>query len=684
MEERSWTGIFVGYATASKGYRVYDPRTGKIETSRDVRFSENETYYPVETVSGKFQDEGRGAEPEEIEFHSTVTTQSQGVSKPPAAQEIRQETEQAPVSEEVEQQHRQEETEQEEGENRTETVELRRSRRVRWAPEKLTASEMGELHSVQGYCLLAVTEEPATMRQALESEHRAEWQRAMEEEHRSIDRAETYELVERPKGRKILRSKYVLKIKRNQDGSINKFKVRLVILGNMQVEGEDYTETFAPVMKYQSLRTILALACEEGMFVHQMDVKTAFLNGNLSEEVYMEPPEFLKTAAAQGKVWRLRKALYGLKQAPRAWNTRLHLFLEGQGFMRSLYDAAIYMRGEGRSRVILSVYVDDLLIVSSDSNLIKSVKQKLSREFEMVDFGEASSILGIQITRNMKEGWLELDQKRYVEVLLEKFGMSECRGVVTPLEPNVKFSKCQEPSTEEDMKRMEDIPYRQAIGSLMYLMVSTRPDLASSIQVLAKYMQNPGIDHWEGVKRVFRYLKTTMNLCLRFEKEGSTQVRGYCDSDFAGDVDTMRSTAGYVFLLAGGAISWSSKRQQTVAVSSTEAEYMAATHASKEALWLKRFVSDLGWEQSTVRIFCDNQSALKMMKNPTYHARTKHISVQYHFIRELIEDKELEFQFVGTNLQCADFLTKGVTRDKLELFRFEVGLRTKEDKKVKT
>ena len=146
----------------------------------------------------------------------------------------------------------------------------------------------------------------------------------------------------------------------------------------------------------------------------------------------------------------------------------------------------------------------------------------------------------------------------------------------------------------------------------------------------------------------------------------------------------MRSTAGYVFLLAGGAISWSSKRQHTVAVSSTEAEYMAATHASKEALWLKRFVSDLGWEQSTVRIFCDNQSALKMMKNPTYHARTKHISVQYHFIRELIEDKQLEFQFVGTNLQCADFLTKGVTREKLEMFRFEVGLRTKEDKKVKT
>ena len=685
MDERSWTGMFVGYSTVSKGYRVFNPSNGKVVISRDVRFAESETYYPLEAVSGKFQDEGRGVIPEEVEFESTVTSQSRRVSWS-SELEVRQEpAELAPVpDEEVEQQQGDQDTVQrEQEESRAETVDLRRSTREKKAPEKLTASELGELHSVYGYCHLAVAEEPATMRLALQSEHKAEWEQALAEEHRSIEKAGTYELVDRPKGRKILRSKYVLKIKRNQDGSINKFKVRLVILGNMQVEGEDYTETFAPVMKYQSLRTILALACEEGMHIHQMDVKTAFLNGDLNEEVYMEPPEYLKTAASKNKVWKLRRALYGLKQAPRAWNTRLHLFLEGQGFTRSLFDTAIYLRGEGKSRVILSVYVDDLLIVSSDLGAIERVKRKLKSEFDMVDFGEASSILGIQITRNLAEGWLELDQKRYVEVILDKFGMSECRGVVTPLEPNVKFSKAQEPSTKEEKQKMEDTPYRQAIGSLMYLMVSTRPDIASSIQVFAKYMQNPGIEHWEGVKRVFRYLKTTMRLCLRYEREGSTQVRGYCDSDYAGDLDTMRSTAGYVFLLAGGAISWSSKRQQIVAVSSTEAEYMAATHASKEALWLKRFVSDLGWEQSTVKVFCDNQSALKMMKNPTYHARTKHISVQYHFIRELIEAKELVFQFVGTNLQCADFLTKGVTREKLELFRFEVGLRTSQQVNTK-
>ena len=357
-------------------------------------------------------------------------------------------------------------------------------------------------------------------------------------------------------------------------------------------------------------------------------------------------------------------------------------FLRVKGFFRSLYDTAIYVRGEGKSRVILSVYVDDLLIVSNNLQTIEGVKQKLKLEFEMVDFGEASSILGIQITRNLAQGWLELDQRRYVEVILDKFGMRECRGVVTPLEPNVKFSKTQGATTEGEVKIMEGVPYKQAIGSLMYLMVSTRPDIASSIQVFAKYMQNPGVEHWEGVKRVFRYLKSTMKMCVRYERGHSSQVSGFCDSDYAGDVDTMRSTAGYIFLLAGGAISWSSKRQAIVALSSTEAEYMAATHASKEALWLKRFIGELGTNQSPVKILCDNQSALKLMKNPQYHARTKHISVQFHFIRELIEEGEIEFHFVGTNMQCADFLTKGVTREKLELFTFEVGLRRAEGQRV--
>ena len=667
MGEKSWTGILMGYAHRSKGYRVYDPRSGRVETSRDVRFSEEEKYYPVEPPSQGFRDESVRVvevEPERVESEVTSERPRESVGSGQVEREEVSEQEEEPempVREEVQ-------------------AVQRRSTRVRFAPEKLTASKPGELYSMYGYCLMAVGEEPATMKLALKSEEREEWEAALKEEHRSIERAKTYELVDRPKDRKVLRSKYVLKVKRNQDGTVNKYKVRLVILGNMQVEGRDYSETFAPVMKYQSLRTILALACEEGMHVHQMDVKTAFLNGDLEEEVYMEQPDHLEKKNPKQKVWKLKKALYGLKQAPRAWNKRLHEFLEAQGFTRSLYDTAIYVRGEKEERVILSVYVDDLLIVSKNLESVEAVKNQLKREFEMVDFGEASSILGIQITRNMEEGWLELDQRRYIGVILDRFGMGDCKGVVTPLEANVKYSKAQEATTEEELKEMEGVPYREAIGSLMYLMVSTRPDIASSIQVFSKYMQNPGREHWQGVKRVLRYLKTTVGLCLRYEREGSTQVEGFCDSDYAGDLDTMRSTAGYIFLLAGGAISWSSKRQSTVALSSTEAEYMAATHASKEALWLKRFVSELGWEQQTVQVFCDNQSALKLMKNPTYHARTKHISVQFHFVRELIEAGELEFKFIGTDFQVADFLTKGLAREKLEGFRKDVGL--KEAKKT--
>ena len=288
-----------------------------METSRDVRFSEAENYYPLENVSQGFEEEGQREIPEEVELNSGVTSLKiqESVGSGPQNSESARELQDEAATTNAEMGRGAEPT------VRTETVPtaletvqrdaqpamvLRRSTRETREPERLTASQVGELHHVYGYCSMAVGEEPATMKQAMESEHKEDWAAALKEEHNSIARAGTFELVDRPKGKKVLRSKYVLKIKRNQDGTVNKFKVRLVMLGNMQVEGEDYTETFAPVMKYQSLRTILALACEEGMHVHQMDVKTAFLNGDLNEEVYMEQPDHTMKEATHNKVWKLK------------------------------------------------------------------------------------------------------------------------------------------------------------------------------------------------------------------------------------------------------------------------------------------------------------------------------------------------------------------------------------------
>ena len=724
MEEKSWTGILVGYAHQSKGYRIYNPVTRRIETSRDVRFSEEEFVYPQEIGQKHFGEEGSSEMSQEltVRSESTVTTEPQIREESTEVHREENRTDDRGMSrEEIRTITGDRQTElqgvtENPGEEQTEVAAgaRRRSTRVTWAPVRLTAEKRGELrseeqetetetqrrpirevkqpvrltadrrgelHSIVGYCGLAVGEEPPTMREALQSEDRELWEKALINEHSAIIKNNTYSLVQRPRGQRVLRSKYVLKVKRRQDGRIDKYKARLVILGNMQEGGVDYEETFAPVMKYQSLRTVLAIANEEGLLVHQMDVKNAFLHGELEEDVFMEQPEFLVKKGEEEKVWKLNKALYGLKQAPRAWNKRLDDFLKGKGFYQCLNDTAIYTKGEGDDKVILAVYVDDILLISKKICGVNEVKGDLSREFEMVDFEEVESILGIQITRSMEEGWLELDQKRYVEVILSKFHMSDCKGVTIPLEGGLKYTKEQEAITEEERREMESIPFRQAIGSLMYLMVCTRPDLAASIGVFSKFMQNPGIQHWEGIKRIFRYLKMTAGKCLRFEKQGRVEVKGYCDADWAGDIDTMKSTSGYVFMIGGGAISWSSKKQQTVALSSSEAEYMSATHASKEALWVKRFVEEIGWKQPCVEIYCDNQSALKLMKNPKYHAKTKHISVQYHFLRELIEEGEIKFIFVGTNLQCADFLTKGLAREKLERFTKDVGLKESTKKK---
>jgi len=674
MGERSWTGALVGYGTSTKGWRVYNPETGRVEMSRDVRFSEREYHFSEPSrVEDSFEDETMVEIVEDGPPLSTITSEQIG-SETPAEQRVISEG----IPEELGSRVESEESEK--------VVEPRRSTRVSRPPQRLTTDEQGELHSVHGYCNYAVQEEPASITEAMEGENKDDWKHALESEHQSIIKSGTYELVERPVGKKILRTKYVLKIKRKQDGSVDKFKVRLVVLGNMQRDGVDYKETFAPVLKYQSLRVLLAIANEERMHVHQMDVKTAFLNGELEEEVYVEQPEGLIKVGEERKVWKLRKALYGLKQAPRAWNKRLNDYMMGKGFKRSSFDTAIYFMGSGLSGVFVAIYVDDILVISRDLNRVKEVKKMLSEEFEMSDFGEAQTVLGIQIKRNLEEGWLELDQARYTETVLDKFGMSTCRSVSMPLEQNLKFSKDQGPSTEEERDEMGRVPYKEAVGSLMYLMVCTRMDIAAAVGTFSRFMQDPGRAHWEGIKRVLRYLRGTSGKCLRFERQGGVRLSGFCDSDFAGCVDTRRSTSGYLFLLGGGAVSWSSKRQPTVVLSSTEAEYVSGSHAAKEALWLKRFLEDLGWKQGTVLVQCDNTSALKLMKNPQYHSRTKHIEVQYHFLREKIEDGELEFRYIGTDLQCADFLTKGLGREKHLRFCREVGLvdSTEELKKMES
>ena len=337
----------------------------------------------------------------------------------------------------------------------------------------------------------------------------------------------------------------------------------------------------------------------------------------------------------------------------------------GQNYTRSNFDHSVYFRKlQDGSFIYLLLYVDDMLIASRNQGEICRLKAQLSKEFEMKDLGEAKKILGMEIVRDRQRGTLCLTQKQYLKKVLQRFGMSEkTKPVSTPLAPHFKLSASQCPKTEEEREYMSKVPYSNAVGSLMYAMVCTRPDISHAVGTVSRYMHNPGKEHWQAVKWILRYIQKTLDVGLIFENEDMVgqHVVGYCDSDYAGDLDKRRSTTGYVFTLAKAPVSWKSTLQSTVALSMTEAEYMAITEAVKEAIWLQGLLDDLGIGQKQVTVFCDSQSTIHLAKNQVYHARTKHIDVRYHFVREIIEEGGVLVQKIKTDDNPAVMLTKVVT-----------------------
>jgi hypothetical protein len=439
-----------------------------------------------------------------------------------------------------------------------------------------------------------------------------------------------------------------------------------VAKGFAQKEGVDYNEIFSPVVKHTSIRVLLSLVAHGDLELEQLDVKTTFLHGDLDEEIYMYQPEGYKVEGKESQICRLRKSLYGLKQSPRQWYKRFDSFMIKQGFSRSSYDSCVYIQKlHGGDSIYLLLYVDDMLIASKSKVEIDKLKSKLGKEFETKNLGTATKILGMEIRRERTNRKLFLSQKGYLERVVERFGMKGAKSVVTPLAPHFRLSGNQSPTIAEDKAYMENVPYASAVGSLMYAMVCTRPDISQAVSVVSRFMANPGKAHWEAVKWILRYLKGTINTALCFG-EDTCQISGFVDSDYAGDLDRRRSTTGYVFKIHGAPVSWRSMLQSTVALSTTEAEYMAVAEGVKEALWLRGLLGDLGVEQERVRLMCDSQSAIHLAKNQVHHARTKHIDVRYHFVRDVIEEGHISLTKVHTDENPADMLTKVVTGSKFQ------------------
>jgi transposase InsO family protein len=536
---------------------------------------------------------------------------------------------------------------------------------------------------VFAFAASTVATEPLSYKEAMRSPYRAQWEQAMREELDSINANHTYTLVPLPAGRRAIGSKWVYKIKRHADGSVDRFKARLVAKGYAQRHGIDFTETFAPVVRFSSLRAILAIAAAKDYEVHQMDVKTAFLNGDLDEDIYMHQPDGHSASGGEQQqlVWKLEKSLYGLKQAGRAWNKTMDAALIGMGFRPTHSDSCVYVMRDDSSVMYLLVYVDDLLLVASDSAQLTSVKAQLSSRFEMKDMGEAQFILGVQITRDRARRRLYLSQAEYIRTVLERFDMLECKPAASPMATGVKLLKTQLASGASgsiDSTVMDSTPYASAVGALMYAALVTRPDIAFAVTSLCQFMSAPSLSHWQAAKRVMRYLQGTRHRELAYGWAGGQdkQLYGYSDSDWGNDVNDRRSFTGWVFLLHDSAVSWQSCKQPTVALSSTEAEYMAATQATREAVWWRSFMTELGYRPSAATtVHSDSQGAIALSINPEHHKRTKHIDIQHHYVREQVEAGSVVLPHIGTELMVADVLTKPLSAERHTELTGKMGVR---------
>ena len=523
--------------------------------------------------------------------------------------------------------------------------------------------------------LLTDSGEPSCYKEAMLAGDKSQWELAMQSEISSIEQNKTWELVPLPKGQKVLPCKWVFKKKFTSPNATPKYKARLVAKGFKQEYGIDFEEIFLLVVKMMTLRLMLALAATtKNLELAQMDVKTAFLHGDLDEEIYMAQPEGFEKSGKEHMVCKLRKSLYGLKQAPRQWYHKFDTFMRSQGFKRSNEDPCLYVKKPRDGQLIMLIlYVDDMLIAGHSKKDIADLKQKLSSQFDMKDLGDAHHILGMRVTRDRKKGLLYLSQEEYVHKVLERFNMQSGRSVSTPLPAYLKLSKDDCPKSVEDKAAMAKVPYASACGSLMYAMVATRPDIAYAVGVVSRYMSNPGKKHWDAVKSILRYLSGTADRQLCYGR-GELSIQGYVDSDYAGCVDTRRSTTGWIYTFAGAAISWRSKLQDCTSVSTTEAEYVAASEACKEAIWLARLVGDLGIKVQLPLLHCDSQSAIALAKNPVFHARTKHIDVRHHFVRECLAEKRIDLEKIHTTANTADALTKSLSSERFQCCRQSMGI----------
>eukprot|EP00253_Pinus_taeda_P022296 PITA_22296 len=542
--------LFIGYSEESKAYRLYMPSTKKFFVSRDVQFIEEEAWDGSieKTVNVKnclFHDED---EEEVVEVHPQTAAPTQGQQVTPLRR------------------------------NESTSPRTPQSGNSSASSSTCTPNERGKkfinlsdiydegLNSL--FSLYCHVDDPIHFEDAIKDK---KWIEAMDEEMNAIERNKTWDLVDLPKGKKVIGVKWVYKTKCNAEGKIERHKERLVVKGYKQQYGRDYEETFAPVARMETVRAVSSIAAKNKWKVYQMDVKSAFLNGVLNEEVYIEHPLGYERKGQEHKVCRLKKSLYGLKQAPRAWYSRIDFYLLENVFDKCEGEPTVYIKEKDGKILIVVLYVDDVIFTGNDNYLVKNFKTVMKDEIEMTDMGFLRYFLGIEVDQN--ENGIFISQARYVNEVSGKFNMQECKAAITPTVMGLKLSK------EDNSKDFDPSLYKSIVGNLTYL-TATRPDIMFVVSLISRFMERPKEAHWQAAKRILRYVKGTKSFGILYNVSEHSDLVGYIDSDWTRSVDDRKSTSGYVFHMGSGAISWASKKQSIVALSTAEAEYVAATAAA--------------------------------------------------------------------------------------------------------
>ena len=544
-----------------------------------------------------------------------------------------------------------------------------------YEPELSSKVKYPMSHYVSNHCLsesnqsfvnqLSTVSIPNNVQEALADPR---WKAAMNEEMKSLQENNTWELVDRPPGKKLVGCRWVYTVKYKADGTIERFKARLVAKGYTQTYGIDYTETFAPVAKINTVRVLLSLAANLGWPLQQYDVKNAFLHGELSEEVYMElPPGCMIPEIHSLKVCRLKKSLYGLKQSPRAWFGRFTKVMKAFGYHQSNSDHTLFIKNQHGKITALIVYVDDMIVTGNDPEERRALKDYLFKEFEMKDLGPLKYFLGIEVSRSNKG--IFLSQRKYALDLLQETGMSACQPTDTPVEEGLKLC------IESNQVPVDKGRYQRLVGRLMYL-AHTRPDLAYALSIVSQFMHNPGEQHMNAVMRILRYLKSAPGKGILFTKNEDYQsVDAYTDADWAGAIDDRRSTSGYFTFVGGNLVTWRSKKQNVVARSSAEAEFRGMALVVCEALWLRLLLRDLGClPMQPIQLYCDNKAACDIAHNLVHHDCTKHVEVDRFFIKEKLDEKIVELPKIRSEDQLADILTKAVSSRVFSKFLGKLGM----------